>query len=421
MIRGESRVWGHDMKKSRNERGASVVLVAGSLLLLMGMASLAIDGGFAFNERRGTQNAADLAALAAAWQDCNPESGVPNPTAAARQTAAANGYTHTPGGFPQVLVSSTGNNWTVRIIEENPTTFGRATPYAPDDLRVDSEATATCFDTGLFGGMAVFGKADACPGIGGDVNLSSSDVYIDGGVHSNGDLKISGSSPVVTGEATYRGSDNTAASITAQKYFGSPLDYPVDLDIAEYRPGGSRANAADATNDYHAFPGNAGAPAFAGIGGNVRAAGTLTIREPGIYYAAGNIQLGSVSVILEGAAAAQGITLVAEGTIDLKSIDNVKGYDPLVPGGSFPVLMMSNAGSQRCNDVAISVSGNNVTWNGLIFAPNGGVTISSAAVSTVDLDGSIIAYTVRLSGGAINISYEDDPAADPNYLVELID
>ena len=50
----------------RDERGVTTVIVAISLIALIGIAALAIDGGNAFFTRRTTQNAADTAALAGA-------------------------------------------------------------------------------------------------------------------------------------------------------------------------------------------------------------------------------------------------------------------------------------------------------------------------------------------------------------------
>lgn len=52
----------------RRERGASALLLTSALLLLMGMAAIAIDLGAGFNERRQDQSAADAAALAAGLQ-----------------------------------------------------------------------------------------------------------------------------------------------------------------------------------------------------------------------------------------------------------------------------------------------------------------------------------------------------------------
>lgn len=49
----------------QEERGAAAVLVAASLIMLMGIAAVAIDLGAGFNERRQAQSGADFAALAA--------------------------------------------------------------------------------------------------------------------------------------------------------------------------------------------------------------------------------------------------------------------------------------------------------------------------------------------------------------------
>lgn len=49
----------------KNERGVSAILVAGSLIMLMGMAAIAIDLGQGYNERRQDQTAADMAVMSA--------------------------------------------------------------------------------------------------------------------------------------------------------------------------------------------------------------------------------------------------------------------------------------------------------------------------------------------------------------------
>ncbi|HKZ19150.1 MAG TPA: Tad domain-containing protein [Acidimicrobiia bacterium] len=50
---------------SQSERGATAILVALSLVLLLGFAALAVDGGAAFDDRRQQQSAADTGSLAA--------------------------------------------------------------------------------------------------------------------------------------------------------------------------------------------------------------------------------------------------------------------------------------------------------------------------------------------------------------------
>lgn len=52
-----------------SERGATAILVAFCMVLLMGIAAIAIDLGFGFNERRQSQTAADMAVMAGATEE----------------------------------------------------------------------------------------------------------------------------------------------------------------------------------------------------------------------------------------------------------------------------------------------------------------------------------------------------------------
>jgi hypothetical protein len=68
---------------SGSEHGASVFLLAGTMMLLLGMAAIAIDLGAGFNERRVTQTAADVAVMAGAVEAAYfPASGADISTAA---------------------------------------------------------------------------------------------------------------------------------------------------------------------------------------------------------------------------------------------------------------------------------------------------------------------------------------------------
>jgi Flp pilus assembly protein TadG len=78
--------------KNPSECGQAIVLLAISIVVLLGFAALAIDGGMVFSDRRHAQNAADAAALAGALQKSNGQS---NPViiAAAERSVESNGYT----------------------------------------------------------------------------------------------------------------------------------------------------------------------------------------------------------------------------------------------------------------------------------------------------------------------------------------
>ncbi len=119
------------------ESGAVLMLVALSLVGLLAMAALTIDGGLLFNEKRQAQNAADHAALAAAWSDCHGE----NARAAAVTSIARNGY-----NASHLTLSDDGTNFAARI--EVAVALGFAALLGFDEVEVSGEATATCDDAG---------------------------------------------------------------------------------------------------------------------------------------------------------------------------------------------------------------------------------------------------------------------------------
>lgn len=76
------------------QRGQVLVLFTLALIAMIAMVGLVIDGGAAYAQRRGQQNAADLAALAGADAFYNGA----NVDAAARAAATTNGYTNGVNG-----------------------------------------------------------------------------------------------------------------------------------------------------------------------------------------------------------------------------------------------------------------------------------------------------------------------------------
>lgn len=154
------------------ERGASAIIIASSLFLLMGMAAIAIDAGAGFNERRQDQTSADLAAVAAAVNGASEVNAVQAALSIARSnlnTTYSNAEWQAlwqsctdpdmPAGFSPVddpwsgvstdkldcISSGIGRNGEaeirVRIPEQDTeTTFGRA--VGVDRLTTDAEAHA---------------------------------------------------------------------------------------------------------------------------------------------------------------------------------------------------------------------------------------------------------------------------------------
>jgi Flp pilus assembly protein TadG len=88
--------------RASHGRGQALVLFALALTALVGLTGLVIDGSSTYVQRRGMQNAADLAAMAAGYAYLNGTS----MTTAADNVAAANGYTN---GTHQTSVAVSSN------------------------------------------------------------------------------------------------------------------------------------------------------------------------------------------------------------------------------------------------------------------------------------------------------------------------
>lgn len=404
------------------ERGAAALIVALCLLVLMGFTALAVDAGMGYNDRRGTQNAADNAALAAAWESCNPaNAGSPDPVTAGRDTAAHNGYDHTAGDT-SVQVSDLGaGQWQVDIQTTNASSFGGATPYAGDSVTVVSSATAECEEIDFLGGYAIFAGGDTCSSGGVELDLSGSSKIVNGGIHSNGEVKITGSDAEINGDVTYLDSSDYTPS--TQVY--SPVAYPLDLTIEEYRPGGDRAlehnDDADADLDRYFDTPNVINNSWMTTNGyaDPLSGSKIEVTQSGVYYAGDSMDLKQVSM-------ASGVkaTFVSEGQISLTGESDFTGFDPIVGGSSDPgVLFFSNyeapPSGPTCTGTAIDISTNNVTWTGAIFAPHGAVTPSFS--SATSLNGSIFAWTVNVSGSDFDITWHDNPSATPDFAVNLLE
>jgi hypothetical protein len=175
----------------------------------------------------------------------------------------------------------------------------------------------------------------------------------------------------------------------------------------------------------HSFSGTAGGDdievaTLGDVSGN-----TLTIEEPGVYYSSGSWKINK-TVVLAGDAETQGVTFVAEGSIDIGSAENLTAYWGRDGGSSGntdlgPGLLLFAWGDgppSACNANDIKISGSSVTWEGVMYAPHGEAQASASDNSSVD--GSIIAHRVNLSGSGMAVNYQTDPDFDPQFQLDLL-
>jgi hypothetical protein len=142
------------------------------------------------------------------------------------------------------------------------------------------------------------------------------------------------------------------------------------------------------------------------------------IIHSGIYYSP---KTGNDAINLKGVSTAPGVTVtfVAEGEMHVIGEADITGYAAVSAGGYSPLILFSNASpTPSCSTNAIQFSGSNLTWTGLIFAPNGEVQMSSSS-SDATVNGSVIAYSVDISGSNFEINWQDDTSGAPRFIVEL--
>jgi len=129
-------MWG--FLRLRRESGQALILAAAAMVVVIGMAAMAIDVGMFLQEKRDLQNAADAAALAGA-QDLptSPANAVANATTWAGENGIG------AGELEGVTVSTTyvaSDTITVQVKRDVPWLFARVLGRGSDTVRADATA-----------------------------------------------------------------------------------------------------------------------------------------------------------------------------------------------------------------------------------------------------------------------------------------
>lgn len=127
-----------------SERGAVLIMVAGMLIVLMGMAAFAVDYGWLYFNQLNAKKAAESAALAGVAHmplpDCaNPDPGT-LPYKASIEIALSNGYSDANGDSVSPAMGSTCARMQVTVQRTVPTFFMRA--FGRNSLFINESATA---------------------------------------------------------------------------------------------------------------------------------------------------------------------------------------------------------------------------------------------------------------------------------------
>ena len=130
--------------ESDRQRGQMLALFAICLVVIIAMTGLVIDGGMTLTQRREEQNTADAAAMAGAYAYATT-SNASTAINEARDTAAANGYTHgQDGAIVTVTVSFSGGLATVtaNVTKPHRNYFSGIVGFGSWDVSVTASAIA---------------------------------------------------------------------------------------------------------------------------------------------------------------------------------------------------------------------------------------------------------------------------------------
>jgi len=383
--------------------GQTMVIFALALPALIGMLGLGIDAAHMFQERRSLQNAADLAALAGASQ-------LPGDPAAAQSVAAdiaaENGFAD--GVTVTVPYDDDPMKIEVEITAEVGTFFMPALGLPSVDISARSVASHE-----VSGDGAILAKKDYhC--WEGTVTWSGSNITINGNVHSNGGMILSGHDNTVTGELTYK--------------VGLPV-YPHDGEMSchhdVYDSDGSLDPEESPWYDWPVLYTNADFPCTFTLPST-----NGDVTQDGAWWQGGEMDYSYTlnnGVICFNASESSGrrMTLHADGikgnvTFRAKKID-VSGDNQELIAHTNGVLFFSDSTSFP----AMRLEPNRGTWEGIIynFAGSPTATVQGGQIrlegsSGFHHSGSIIGWAVTLAGSNWTLAGNDAPVYQPMRIVE---
>jgi hypothetical protein len=409
-------------KLNKFESGQSLVIMVFAMTLLIFLAALVIDGGYAFVQHRIVQNAADNSALAGVYVLLHNEA---KPTEAdllaeIRYVAEANDIVNPTSNVDAFYTTHNGVDLAgCKVVG----TCG-SIPNTARGVRVITRSSADTFFASIFGVDIFNASAQAIAvlryggylsqvdpvllALGGGcspktIDGSGSNSYIIGGIHSNRDLLLGGSNYTIYGSVTTVGSVNNSGSgnvfkdgfKTGSANVSNPF---AGLTTSMFMPGGSEVTGKTVFNI--SSYGSSDKIELSKLPSSFFI-NSKTLKD-GVYYA------GNKDIIVDIDELKGTVTLVTNKRIEVpKSRVQLNAY---LNG----LLMFADNNEDPCSKYAIKFSGSGnkkpivtessgiVEWietdmyfRGLIYAPRGMVEISGQNVSFI---GAIVSTTIKENG-----------------------
>lgn len=449
-------------KRVSRREGIVIALVALSLLAVMSVVAIAVDGGVLLNRRRDAQSAADAAAMAAAcvlyseYPESQGSDDSNNARNAALTVAAQNGYTNDEGGATTVTINippasgpyaGKAGYAEVIVTYSQPRYFSRT--LGADNIQIGARAVARGAWTGNGIGVLVLnytGKSALNSQGNGSFTETGGSVIVnsnhDSAVVDSGNGIMRADRFFITGNASVNGggAQFETSPIPNQVFVGvhptpDPLAY---LPVPAVPPDGSIevTNIGSGNKQYVLTPGRFDNLPVFNTGDIVIFKQASANENGGIYYIeSGGLQSTGATLTMDPTTSG-GIMIYNEAISNVQSdkiniTGNAAGSVNLSPltEGPYQGMMLWQ---RREATVSAEVSGNgsfsitgtlympsallSVTGNGGTFAGDDGIEIEGARIGS-----QFIVQDLSLGGnGNIYLKYKDSPAV-PARILSLVE
>jgi Flp pilus assembly protein TadG len=396
---------------AREQRGAILVIVSMSLVVLLGMTALAIDLSSFYKAQRQAQTAADAGALAGA-EDLARSSTSASSDAT---TLARQNY---PGANVTADAASTVNQITVNVSASTPTFFGKILGLGNETVGARAVAGPTtgrsCSNpaAGSANCDAIFARDTSCSPA--PISLSGGGLNIQGGIWSDGSVSQTGGNSTFSGPLTVGNGSGcawTGSTGGAQPVSAVPTTWPIDYGLDFHPCTGAACTGpipAGGTTHTPSFCTQAStvlswSPATVTSGNIYCAVGSGTPSDPSTWNGALTITLvggtteasyvgGTVSVHFSSSATMEPCGYASAGY-------TASGCNAAVPSPSvttnYPLVYAVATGSSA----TLSGGAGSGTIIGDVFAPNGLLSFGGGGAASI---GFLEGLDVSVSGGGLS-------------------
>jgi Flp pilus assembly protein TadG len=403
---------------SGSERGITFVIFALAIVVLLGMVAVGIDGGRLFDERRHAQNAADHAALAAAYASCLTDASAAQ--AAGLASAESNGYdTDAPGIDVTITPGGEADEYVALVETTIPTTFARVMGFATMSTSGEATGQATGCDASGASPAAIYAGGNNCdPGSLRNIEISGNDHTVNGLTYTNGSFSNTGDGsdfinapdPSVKYVSSFAGDLPGGNTYTAPAAM-VPLPPADDRWPDGFDPNPTTGDMTDAMwNAFRDSPNRRNS-----VGGNNQS--TIVIVASGIYYTEYNSTV-SVTSIAPGAhftVASKRGPVTISGDYTARTFE---AYENNPSGTPANLMLLSGfaGGGQPCDQFAFERSGNGGTWTGMFWTPR---AMSRWNGNESTINGGFVTWAFQMNGNEHIINGgTGEPSAHPDITLE---